>query len=1011
MDLLDLFVKIGIDDDDLQSGLDRVGTAVSAAGTAIAATTSAAVAGVTALVKESVSAYSNYEQLIGGVQTLFTNLEGTISAAPQIIENANKAFETAGMSANQYMETVTGFSASLIQSLEGDYQKAAEVADLALRDMSDNMNKMGTSMESIQNAYSGFARENYTMLDNLKLGYQGTKAEMERLLKDAQKVTGIKYDISNLADVYNAIHVIQEQLGIAGATAEEAKTTIEGSLKSLAAAWQNLVTGISNPEADLGKLMNDVISTAETALSNLSPVIETALYSLITAIEEFTPVIIDKIPQLIDEFLPPLLDAATSIVEALVQALPDILNSIVTIVPDVINDIITTISNLLPDIVQAGIDMIVSLANGMSETLPELIPIAVDAVLQVADTLINNIDVLVDAAIQLVTSLAEGFANALPELLEKVPPMMIKLATTFVENIDKIQKVPDEIIKTIADSLVHADWTETAEKMMDGLVASLDVAQKKVKLWIDKAREALTGESIYDGDINNVPTTEFVQNLDENKGVVVDAISNFTGDIREAYDDYYGTAEDGIERVTEYSDEAIGKMADAQKQSVENAGKTTEDAIAELMARRKAAEKTVADTYTEVEEQDEKALAAAEKKRKEALKNHFRDLESMMYENGYSEEWLIHQERIYVEALDHNTELYKEYNNKLLKEEQKLTQKVDKERAKQEADRSKQLKYDLQKQFQEFEIFAVDNDKTEDWLLTQEEKYLETLDKSSDLYKEYHLKIAKQRKELTKKMIEEDKKNAENAKKSFASAIDEIIKNAKDKISEYQKAVDDIKKKIETFGDKLTDSFSSMFEFTKDEKTGKVSATKTKDFLTKRIKMLEEYYENIKKLKEKGISDTMLKELANMSAEEGSAAAEYLLKMDDSELKKLGNIWDRYEDTGDKVSSELYAEDLDKATKELDTKRNETLNEIQKTVDTKLTEVVEAVSKSDSGNLKKLIEDLNGVMNGLQTKIDTTFGEGFSVNIDGKQLVGAILPNTNTALGRITRAAIRGVTG
>ena len=222
MNLLDLFVKIGIDDDDLEKGLDKAKAAVGVAGKAMAAAFSAAAAGAVALVKESVDAYANYEQLVGGVETLFSNLEGTISAAPTVLAKANEAFKTAGMSANQYMETVTSFSAALISSLEGDYDKAAEISDMAITDMADNANKMGSSLESLQTAYAGFAKQNYTMLDNLKLGYGGTKEEMERLLKDAERFSGVKYDISNLSDVYEAIHVVQEQMGIAGATAAEA---------------------------------------------------------------------------------------------------------------------------------------------------------------------------------------------------------------------------------------------------------------------------------------------------------------------------------------------------------------------------------------------------------------------------------------------------------------------------------------------------------------------------------------------------------------------------------------------------------------------------------------------------------------------------------------------------------------------------------------------------------------------------------------------------------------------
>ena len=211
--------------------------------------------------------YADYEQLIGGVETLFKD------SADKVSKYADEAYKTAGLSANAYMETVTGFSASLLQSLNGDTEKAADAANQAIIDMSDNANKMGTSMESIQNAYQGFAKQNYTMLDNLKLGYGGTKEEMKRLLADAEKLTGVKYDISNLNDVYSAIHVIQTELGITGTTAKEAETTISGSINSLKASWENLLIGLGRTDSDISKLVSNVVNSAITVVKNVVPVV------------------------------------------------------------------------------------------------------------------------------------------------------------------------------------------------------------------------------------------------------------------------------------------------------------------------------------------------------------------------------------------------------------------------------------------------------------------------------------------------------------------------------------------------------------------------------------------------------------------------------------------------------------------------------------------------------------------------------------------------------------------
>ena len=256
--------------------------------------------------KQALNSYADYEQLAGGVETLFKDNAETVK------NYANNAYKNAGLSANDYMETVTSFSASLLQSLNGDTAKSAKVADMAITDMSDNANKMGTDMTMIQNAYQGFAKQNYTMLDNLKLGYGGTKSEMERLLKDAQKISGVKYDISNLNDVYQAIHVIQGELGITGTTAKEASTTIQGSVSAMKSAWQNMLTGIATGNTDnIGNLVNNLADSVITALQNILP-----------RVKEIANGIVAVLPQIIgriNENLPTLLDSGVQILNTLME--------------------------------------------------------------------------------------------------------------------------------------------------------------------------------------------------------------------------------------------------------------------------------------------------------------------------------------------------------------------------------------------------------------------------------------------------------------------------------------------------------------------------------------------------------------------------------------------------------------------------------------------------------------------------------------------------------------------
>lgn len=304
------------------------------------------------MVKESVSAYADYEQLVGGVDTLFKD-------SSKIVQNyANNAYKTAGMSANEYMETVTSFSASLLSALGGDTKKSAEVANMAITDMSDNANKMGTSMEMIQNAYNGFAKSNFTMLDNLKLGYGGTQEEMKRLLSDAEALSGQKYDISNLNDVFQAIHVIQTELGITGTTAKEASTTISGSIDSLKSAWQNFLAGVANGDSNISQLTSNLVDGLKTVLSNLAPVVKSAVSNLVDVAKKELPPALKKLYEAFKSLLPPELQEALGKVETALKWIIDnkdtLIASLVGIgtgfavfkIVGVITSLITAVKNL-----------------------------------------------------------------------------------------------------------------------------------------------------------------------------------------------------------------------------------------------------------------------------------------------------------------------------------------------------------------------------------------------------------------------------------------------------------------------------------------------------------------------------------------------------------------------------------------------------------------------------------------------------------------------------------------
>ena len=391
--------------------------------------------------KSALNSYADYEQLIGGVETLFKDSAGVVEGY------ANNAYKTAGLSANQYMETVTSFSASLLQSLNDDTAKSAEVADMAITDMADNANKMGTDMTSIQNAYQGFAKQNYTMLDNLKLGYGGTKEEMQRLLKDAQKISGVKYDISNLSDVYNAIHVIQGELGVTGTTAKEASTTIQGSISSMKSSWQNFLTGLASGQ-DISGLIDNLVQSAVTVMDNVLPVVYT-----------ITETIVAEVPNLINKLVaesPKFVELISNTIQTMIVGLQESLPKIMESVSQIIQTIVKVITDNLPSILQMGITILVELANGIAKSLPTLIPQMVDAVITMVDTLLDNIDLIIDAGIQLLIGLTDGLIEALPQLIDRIPQIIDKLVQAIVNNLPKIIEAGITLIIKLAEGLIQA---------------------------------------------------------------------------------------------------------------------------------------------------------------------------------------------------------------------------------------------------------------------------------------------------------------------------------------------------------------------------------------------------------------------------------------------------------------------------------------------------------------------------------------------------------------------------
>ena len=532
---------------------ETLGGEASAAGDAAGNTIASSIkrviaaAGIGQALKTALNEGAALQQSIGGIETLFKD------SADKVIANAQKAYMTAGLSANEYMESVTSFSASLLQGLAGDTNKAADVADMALSDMSDNANKMGTSMELIQNAYQGFAKQNYTMLDNLKLGYGGTKTEMERLLADASKLSGVKYDISNLSDVYEAIHVIQDEMDITGTTAKEAASTFSGSLASMKSAAKNVMADLSLGK-DISGSLRALTDTAFTFVNkNLFPMIgnivegipyaiEVALTSAVQEInviannaDELIQSGVSFVSQLVTGMIsniPHLLDGAIRLISAFGNAI--LSTDWMTLATDMINGlrdkmelaageifgtdgniidaVMSAITNNLPLVLGKGVEIVTNIANGILQNIPSIITGAGELLKKMIGLIADNFPVLLESGFELITNLAAGIVENIPSILTSMAEVIVELLASIGEKLpDVLQKgiellgelgvgiikgIPDllgkipEVFEKIKEKFEEFDWKEIGTNIVDGIVKGLKNALSNI---IEAAKEVASG--------------------------------------------------------------------------------------------------------------------------------------------------------------------------------------------------------------------------------------------------------------------------------------------------------------------------------------------------------------------------------------------------------------------------------------------------------------------------------------------------------------------------------------
>lgn len=526
------------------------------------AAVSTGVAGFAALSKSALDAVGDFEQLKGGIETLF-GAQGTQSVEEyaelvgksvdevrdeynalmktqqEALENADKAYKTAGLSANQYMETVTSFAASLKQSL-GDEKawQLADYADKAVIDMSDNANKMGTNMESIQNAYQGFAKQNYTMLDNLKLGYGGTKEEMQRLLADAEKLAGYKagtFDISSFADIVDAIHIVQDELGITGTTAKEAATTIQGSVSSMKAAWENFLTG----SGSVDELVDSVSTAAGVVVDNLGEIIPRlaqTLPKLISKVGKMLPDLLEQLlpsliegatalvhgfvsvlPVLMETMLPSLIDGAISVVTMMVGELPSILSAFSEVIPMLIEAVMT----MLPLLIEAAIQIVQQLALGILEELPSILSSLSEVIPMLIEAIMTMLPLLIETGGQILLQLTTGILQELPSMLESLREMIPMMVEAIMAMLPQILEAGIQILTQLALGIAQA-LPDLIPQIVDVVLTIVEVLIDNIDLIIDAGIELIIGLAV--GLVNAIP--KLIEKIPEIISKLIDAIVN-----------------------------------------------------------------------------------------------------------------------------------------------------------------------------------------------------------------------------------------------------------------------------------------------------------------------------------------------------------------------------------------------------------------------------------------------------------------------------------------------------
>lgn len=862
MNVGEIVYKILGDDANFKKVMGNVGKLATQTMSVIAeaalAASAAAATAVGALAKEAIASFGDYEQLAGGAKLMFGE------AYDFIAEKAKTAYKDIQMSQNDYLEQVNGFAIGLKTAMGGDELGAAKLADRIVTAEADIVAATGNTAENVQNAFNGIMKNNYTMLDNLQIGITPTKEGFQELIdkvnayKEAQG-DATRYTIDNLADCQNALVDYIEMQGLAGYAQAEGADTLQGSMASMTAAWQNMLTGMADPTQDFDELISALIDSVLNFSNNLMPRIMAVLPQMATGIAELAEGILPLIPQTLEDMLPDVISGANSLIAALLDTLSSIADTAIPIVTDNADEIIDTllsglisaVPNLASSaadlcsalvmaildnadiITQGAVDIVLALAQGLTDNLDSLVPAVVNAALTITETLLDNADKLIDAGVQLIGAIAEGLAASIPQLLQQAPVIIEKLVVALMDAGQAlITDVPKSICENIVSGLKSFDWTEGA----NSTIAGLNEAMKKAadNMAKDDGYVVLGSQEEADARLQAA-----LDELEAKNGGLTGAYKELADSLSASADD---TAEAAEEAGTTVSEAIADSMPDAGVDGVVDKSEMLDTALKELEDKY-AVHKVTEEEYWA----DRKALLE-------------------QYRNEEDAEWW----KLYDKVTEHY--------DKLADTEAKAAEKGAKEAEQAKKDAENALKSSVEDKFRELETEQLEKGYDDSWLLEQERAFIESLDHNSEVYKDYNLKLLKEQKSTDDKAAKEAETAAKKQRDTFEKAYDSVVKSRDSLASSLKGSSGDI--------------------FNSSEETDKRTGAKTKSNkidlsgFEKKLAAKKKLTSKIAELYEKNVPDSLITELLKQDPEAALDYATQLLK----DPKKLSKIRSLYKD-------------------------------------------------------------------------------------------------------------------